>query len=140
LSSDACVFRRMRKERKARARRHCRSQSSRWPSFREVCQVTTRGGAARQYAPADGSLIQKSRRIYVRLYSPYISGGRRWLSCRQPACQQPGQRHHGTDGRTHRAVPKCPLRRGIVTQTHTQPFNGPYAVVNRKRKLRLLFS
>ena len=50
MSSDACVCRRMRKERKARARRHCRSQSSRWPSFREVCQVTTRGGA-RQYAP-----------------------------------------------------------------------------------------
>jgi len=40
---------------------------------------------------ANSPRIQKSRRIYVcvdgsALRSPHISGGRRWLSCRQPAC------------------------------------------------------
>ena len=39
--------------------------------------------------PANDISIQKSRRIYVRPRtspSPHISGGRQWLSCRQPAC------------------------------------------------------
>jgi len=45
--------------------------------------------------------IQKSQRIYV-------SVGGRWLSCRQPARQM----RHGTDRRTDRAIPKCPLGRG----------------------------
>ena len=30
--------------------------------------------------------------------SPHISGGRRWLRCRQPACLQPRRLCHGTDG------------------------------------------
>jgi len=65
--------------------------------------------------PADGSSVQKSRRIYVRPRtgrSPHISAGRRWLSCRQPACLQPRQLRHGTDKRTDRAIPKCLLGRG----------------------------
>ena len=57
--------------------------------------------------PADGSSIQKSRRIYVRLRA-----GRQWLSCRQPACLQPRQLRHGTERRTDHAIPKCPLLRG----------------------------
>ena len=45
--------------------------------------------------------IQKSRRIYVRPRTgPHISGGRRWLSCRQPACLLPRQLRRGRDGRT----------------------------------------
>ena len=34
-----------------------------------------------------------------RVRSPHILGGRRWLSCRQPACLQPRQLRHKTDGR-----------------------------------------
>jgi len=45
--------------------------------------------------PIRPSRIQKSRRIYVRprtgSQSAHLYGGRRWLSCRQPACLQPRQ-------------------------------------------------
>ena len=44
----------------------------------------------------------------VRARSLHVSGGRQWLSCRQPAYLQPKQLHHGTDRRTDRAIPKCP--------------------------------
>jgi len=48
---------------------------------------------------------QKSRRIYVRPRTrPHISGGRRWLICRQPACLSPRQLRHGTDRRTDRGI------------------------------------
>ena len=56
---------------------------------------------------------QKSRRIYVirgRVRSPHISGGRRWISCRQPACLLARQLCHGTDTLTDCAIPKCPGR------------------------------
>jgi len=33
-----------------------------------------------------------------RVRSPHILGDRRWLSCRQPACLQPRQLRHKTDG------------------------------------------
>jgi len=55
---------------------------------------------------------QKSWRVTSvcgRVRSPYISAGRRWLSCRQPACLQPRQLCHGTDRRADRAISKCPL-------------------------------
>jgi len=40
-----------------------------------------------------------STSVRGRVRSPHISGGRRWLRCRQPACLQPRQLRHGTDGR-----------------------------------------
>jgi len=47
-------------------------------------------GAARRYAchaPADGSSTRGgSTSVRGRVRSPHVSGGRRWLSCRQPAC------------------------------------------------------
>ena len=49
-----------------------------------------------------------STSVHGRLRSPHISGGRRWLSCRQPACLLPRQLRRGTDRRTDRAIPKCP--------------------------------
>ena len=44
-----------------------------------------------------------------RVRSPHISGGRRWLSCRQPACLQP--RLGQTDGRIAVSL-NDPLRQG----------------------------
>ena len=76
----------------------CKSRSVRL--LNQIRQVSPRGRRLRDDKPpaADGSSIQKSRRI-----SPSaISGGRRWLSCRQPACLQPRQLRHGTDRRTDR--------------------------------------
>jgi len=49
------------------------------------------------------------RSPFATVRSLHISGGQRWLSCRQPACLQPRQLPHGTDRRTDRAIPKCPL-------------------------------
>jgi len=48
-------------------------------------------GAARRYAPRrwqfDGGKNRGgSTSVRGRVRSPHISGGRRWLSCRQPAC------------------------------------------------------
>jgi len=49
-----------------------------------------RPGAARRYAPADGSStvakIAGSTSVRVRVRSPHISCGQWWLSCMQPAC------------------------------------------------------
>ena len=45
-----------------------------------------------------------SKSVRGRVRSPHISGGRRWLSCRQAACLQPRQLRHGTDRRTNRAI------------------------------------
>ena len=52
-----------------------------------------------------------STSVRGRVRSPRISGGRRWLSCRQPAFLQPRQLRHGTDRRIA-LFQKCPLRRG----------------------------
>jgi len=52
---------------------------------------------------------QKSTSVHGHVCSPHISGGRRWLSCRQPACLQSGQLRRGTDRRTDRTIPKLPL-------------------------------
>ena len=42
--------------------------------------------------PADGSSTRGgSTSVRGRVRSPHISGGRRWLSYRQPACLQPRQ-------------------------------------------------
>ena len=49
-----------------------------------------------------------STSVRGRVRSPHISGGRRWLSCRPPACLYPRQLRHGTDSRTDRVIPKCP--------------------------------
>jgi len=64
-------------------------------------------GAARRYAPADGSSTRGgSTSVRGRVRSPHISGGRPWLSCRRPACLWPmaaerlGQLQPGTDRRT----------------------------------------
>ena len=55
---------------------------------------------------ADGSSIRGgSTSVRGRVRSLHITRGRRWLSCRQPACVEPtaaarlGQLRHGTDGR-----------------------------------------
>jgi len=53
-----------------------------------------------------------STSVRGRVGSLHISGGRQWLSCRQPACLQPRQLRHGTERWTDRAIPKCPLLRG----------------------------
>jgi len=43
--------------------------------------------AARRYAPADSSSARgESTSVRGRVRSLHICGGRRWLSCRQPAC------------------------------------------------------
>jgi len=63
--------------------------------------------------------IQKcggSTSVRGRVRSPRISGGRRWLSCRQPPCYSSGSYAMGQiDGRrdrwTDRDIPKCPLGR-----------------------------
>ena len=59
---------------------------------------------------------QKSTSVHGRARSPDISGGRRGLSCRQPACLKPRQLRYGTerrtDRRTERAISKCPLLGG----------------------------
>ena len=85
--------------------------------------------AARRYAPGrwqfDGGKNRGgSTSVRGRVSSPHISAGRRWLSCRQPACLQPRQLRHGTDRRTDRAVPKCPLGR-----RHNTASNGTHVEV-----------
>jgi len=61
-------------------------------------------------SPADaGSTRGGSTSVRGRVRSPHISGGRRLLSRRQPACLWPRQLRHGTNRRTDRAIPKCPL-------------------------------
>ena len=45
-----------------------------------------------------------STSVRGRVRSPHISGARRWLSCRQPACLSPRQLRHGTDRRTDRGI------------------------------------
>ena len=57
-----------------------------------------------------------STSVRGRVRSPRISGGRRWLSCRQPPCYSSGSYAMGQiDGRrdrwTDRDIPKCPLGR-----------------------------
>jgi len=78
--------------------------------------------AARRYAPPPcwwqfdaGKTRGGSTSVRGRVYSPHISGGRRWLNCRQPACLLPRQLRRGTDRRTDRAIPKCPSRAGVIT-------------------------
>jgi len=75
-------------------------------------------GAARRYAPADGSSIKKSRRIYVRPRTGPQSAHLWWpaVAKLQPASvPMSRQLRHGTDRRTDHAIPKWPLRRGIIT-------------------------
>jgi len=56
--------------------------------------------------------------------SPHISGGRRWLSRRQPVCLQPGQLRHGTNRRTDHTISKCsPLGRGVINHNLGQSIN-----------------
>jgi len=75
----------------------------------------------RRYRPGDGETICPPP-MPVRLaadlrpsadgstlHSPHISGGRRLLIRRQPACLWPRQLRHGTDRRTDRAIPNVPL-------------------------------
>ena len=68
--------------------------------------------------PADGSSIKKSRRIYVRPRTGPQSAHLWWpaVAKLQPASvPMPRQLRRGTDRRTDRAIPKWPLRRGIIT-------------------------
>ena len=58
-----------------------------------VIRTTYRHGGGETICPPPPMAVrrcQKSRRIYTsvhgRVLSPHISGGRRWLSCRQPVC------------------------------------------------------
>ena len=76
--------------------------------------------AARRYAPRrrqinGGKNRGGSTSVRGRIRSPHISGCRRWLNCRQPACLLPRQLRRGTDRRTDRAIPKCPSRAGVIT-------------------------
>jgi len=46
-----------------------------------------------------------SASVRERVRNPHISGGRRWLSCRQPACLYSlSSCAHKTDGRTYRRI------------------------------------
>jgi len=70
------------------------------PAFGCQTSTTYRPGATRRYAPADGSSTRGgSTSVRGQVRSPRISGGRRWLCCRQPACLQPRPLRHGTDRR-----------------------------------------
>jgi len=76
--------------------------------------------AARRYAPRrrqinGGKNRGGSTSVRGRIRSPHISGCRRWLNCRQPACLLPRQLRRGTDRRTDRAISKCPSRAGVIT-------------------------
>ena len=54
-----------------------------------------------------------STSVHGRVRSSHISGGRRWISCRQPACLCLGSCAMGqTDRRTDRAILKCPQDAG----------------------------
>ena len=91
-------------------------------------------GAARRYAPPPMAVrrwhivspsirpsasvrgSKKSPRIYVRPRTGPQSAHLWWLSCRQPACRMPIAYRAAAprDRRADRAVPKCPLGRGII--------------------------
>jgi len=76
----------------------------------------------------DGSRYSKMPLPTVGVRSPHISGGRRWLSCRQPACLYARQLRHGTDRRTDRAIPKCrPLLWGSAARTSLVAGGGKVA-------------
>ena len=78
---------------------HMTALSSTYPT---LCYKTRyRPAAAETICPLPMAVLSKNR-------SPHISGGRRRLSCRQPACLWPRQLRHGTERRTDRAIPKCP--------------------------------
>ena len=59
---------------------------------------------------------KKSPRIYVRPRTGPQSAHLWWLSCRQPACRMSIAYRAAAprDRRADRAVPKCPLGRGII--------------------------
>ena len=69
-------------------------------------------GTARRYAPPPMAVRRwhvvsppiknrgGSMSVCRWVRSLHISGGQRWLSCRQPACLQPRQLRHGTDRQT----------------------------------------
>ena len=75
------------------------------PAFGCQTSTTYRPGATRRYAAADSSSTSGgSTSVRGQVRSPRISGGRRWLCCRQPACLQPRPLRHGTD-RRYRLLP-----------------------------------
>jgi len=68
------------------------------------------GYASRRWQFDGGKNRGGSTSVRGRFRSPHISGGRQWLSCRQPACLQPKQLCHGTDRRSIGSrYPKMPL-------------------------------
>ena len=79
---------------------------------------------------------QKSRRIYGRLRCPHISDGRRWRSCRQPACLWPRQLRHGTDRRMDHAIPKCALGRGHNNNNKTMVSRDHALVLETSLRMR----
>ena len=82
-----------------------------------------RPGGGETICPDDGSSIQKNRggstSVRGRVRSPHISGGRLWLSCRQPACYSLGScAIEQTDGRTDgsRYLIMSPWGGGIIKE------------------------
>ena len=54
-------------------------------------KVSPGGEGAKRYVPCrqqfdDGKNLGRSTSVCGRVLSPHMSGGKRWLSCRQPAC------------------------------------------------------
>jgi len=58
------------------------------PAVFLLCKQAIAPGATRRYAPRGWRSKNRggSTSVRGRVRSPHISGGRRWLSCRQPAC------------------------------------------------------
>ena len=83
-------------------------------------------GAVRRYAPIPPMPVWSKNRggstsIRGQVHSPHISGGRWWLSCRQPTCLYPRQLHRGTDRQTDRS--RYSLGQGIKIDTLAKQFN-----------------
>ena len=73
-----------------------KGQNARWPRWHIV------SSPIRLSASDHGSKNRGgSTSVRGRVLSPHISSGRRWLSCRQPACRLPRQLRDGTDRQTN---------------------------------------
>ena len=83
-------------------------------------------GAVRRYVPIPPMAVRTKNRggstsIRGQVHSPHISGGRWWLSCRQPICLYPRQLHRGIDRQRDRS--RYSLGQGIKIYTLAKQFN-----------------
>ena len=91
-------------------------------------------GSSETICPPPMAVRSKNRggstSVRGRVRSPHVSGNRRWLSCRQPACLEPRQLRHGTDRRTDRQTTDKLLkllqfRRDLKTALFQSSYSSP---------------